>query len=428
MIPVSAPHQLSYSSFLPNYFCLIEKHHTAFVCIPKNASTYLKSIAIYAKEGEILSVENDIRQRIGYIPPNKYLIPVAKMPQYKKRNGEVLKFAVWRVPVEHLISTYKWFLMEKNFNSLSLYKNDSFAKFLKFVELELGKSNPLSQDEQIRKQTDYYEPLDVDYIVHIKELNNFLIQNGIKTLDIPQNQSCQIHITVTEEQINKIKALYKEDYLLLNQENFIQDTTSAYSSYLRIAPYNNVYSNTLGMRGNMGKVISLFTMFQKTQEETWKLKAEDLLNEIWEKCSKDSPLSYANGLCGVGVGVEYLLQHSFAEGNADEVLSDLDYVIFHEINMRTLSELNVDNGILGIAYYLYQRLHYRKESEEETVLTLKEHTIYLIDWLEEAIMNHSTKADYYETYFTLTLLHKLNIFNIKIEKLMRHCENILTIK
>ena len=188
------------------------------------------------------------------------------------------------------------------------------------------------------------------------------------------------------------------------------------------------FSNTIGMNGYMGKIISLFSLYQKTREPKWESQAESLLNTVLEKSYRNSPLSYGEGLCGVGYGLEYLLQNHIVEGEADEVLSDIDTLVLNEINRRTLQGLNIDDGILGLAYYLYCRLHYRTESEKKVVLTLKEYVIYLIDWIEEAIWDNSRKSNFYETYFILTLLHKLNIFSSKVEKLQDAVMGLLTLK
>lgn len=418
-----------HSPFFQNHFCLIEKYKTAFVCISKNASTYLKNIAIYAKEGDKDLSENEIHTRVGYSPQNGYLIPISKMSDYEEKYGKLLKFVVWRDPVERLISNYKWFLQEGNwrgyFHWLNLYEDNSFERFLEFVEFELGKSNPMMQDEHIRKQTDYYNALDVDCIVRISELNHFLIQNGIPTLETQNNQTRRSKVKVTPEQINRIKELYKDDYSLPEHINAITLESLCVSKAHAV---DGSFSNTIGMNGNMGKVISLFSLYQKTQEPKWESQAESLLTNILEKCNRNSPLSYGEGLCGVGYGLEYLLQNHMVEGEADEVLSDIDTLVVNEINKRTLQGLNIDDGILGLAYYLYCRLHYRTESEERIVLTLKGHVIYLIDWIEEAIRDNSRKSNFYETYFILTLLHKLNILNAKIEKLQDAVMGILTLK
>lgn len=418
-----------HNPFFQNYFCLIEKHETAFVCISKNASTYLKNIAIYAKEGDKGLSENEIHTRVGYSPQNGYLVPISKMSDYEEKYGKLLKFAVWRDPVERLISSYKWFMQEGNwrvyFNWLSLYEDNSFERFLEFVEFELGKSDPMMQDEHIRKQADYYKVLDVDCVVRISELNHFLIQNGIPTLEIQNNQTRKSKVEVTLEQINRIKELYKDDYSLPEHINTVTLESLCVSKAHAV---DGSFSNTIGMNGYMGKIISLFSLYQKTREPKWESQAESLLNTVLEKSYRNSPLSYGEGLCGVGYGLEYLLQNHIVEGEADEVLSDIDTLVLNEINRRTLQGLNIDDGILGLAYYLYCRLHYRTESEEKVVLTLKEYVIYLIDWIEEAIWDNSRKSNFYETYFILTLLHKLNIFSSKVEKLQDAVMGLLTLK
>lgn len=58
-------------------------------------------------------------------------------------------------------------------------------------------------------------------------------------------------------------------------------------------------------------------------------------------------------------------------------------------------------------------------------MDLKEYTIYLIDWIAEALQDNSTDKDYYEFYFILVLLHTLNIMNAKIENLLECCDKKL---
>ena len=94
MTQQSNSEQTCHSPFFQNYFCLIEKHETALVCISKNASTYLKNIAIYAKEGDKGLSENEIHTRVGYSPQNGYLVPISKMSDYEEKYGKLLKFAV----------------------------------------------------------------------------------------------------------------------------------------------------------------------------------------------------------------------------------------------------------------------------------------------------------------------------------------------
>lgn len=203
----------------------------------------------------------------------------------------------------------------------------------------------------------------------------------------------------------------KDVSLTMNESKFKSDL-----------PNNSLEFNSLGIYGCMKEIISLFTIYKISKIKSKKKIAEELLDETLEKCRLNSPISYGNGLCGIGIGLEYLLQNRFVIGNADEVLSDIDKRIFSEINDRNLTDLTIDNGILGLGYYLYYRLFYRKESNEFAALDLKEHVIYLVDWIDDVTNNIQIYGFLrYELYFILNLLNQLNIFPAKIEKLIKRC-------
>lgn len=189
------------------------------------------------------------------------------------------------------------------------------------------------------------------------------------------------------------------------------------------------FLDTIGMNGNMGKVIALFQLYRNTGEEDWETEAEKLLYATINECNQIQSLSYSSGLCGVGVGIEYLIQNRYIEGDADELLSELDNQVIYAINGKPTLDLDIQSGILGLACYMYSRLHYRKNSEETIVLRLKEQVIYLIDWIANTMQDSSINKDYYEIYFTLILLHQLNILNAKVENMLEWCNKaILTLK
>lgn len=205
-----------FSPFMQNYFCIMEEYRAAFVVISKNAVTTLKNITIYAKEGAIPEDEFATHDYIGYSPYNGFLVPVDEMPPYEALYGKYLKFAVWRDPVKRLVSVYRCFMLEKArrvyFNYLGLYTNPSFERFMQFVEFELQKENPLYQDEHIRRQSDYYSKEDVDYIVPVEELDDFLIAHGIPVLPEKSNVSSLPFILKDEDLICKIQEWYQKDY------------------------------------------------------------------------------------------------------------------------------------------------------------------------------------------------------------------------
>lgn len=221
MHQLSTPTNTYHSPFMANYFCIMEKYQAAFIAISKNAVTYLKNIVIYSKENMIPKTEEKTHEYIGFTPHNGFLIPVSEMPQYERVHGKILKFAVWRDPVQRLLSTYKWFILEKHprfyFNIwLDFHQDCSFERFVEFVKFELGKKRILAQDEHIRKQSDYYSFFDVDYIVPIENLNHFLAEHHIPVLAEKSNESQKYNIEINKTVMDEIQNLYLNDYQLFN--------------------------------------------------------------------------------------------------------------------------------------------------------------------------------------------------------------------
>lgn len=201
--------------FFRNFFCIIKERQAAFVCISKNACTSLKAIAIYHKIGLRLGKERDIHQTVGFTPDNGFLVMVGEMPAYEKSHGQLLKFAVWRDPIERLVSAYKWFILAGEnrvyFKWVNLYQNCSFDRFIDFAAFELGKSDPENQDEHIRRQSDYYRAEDVDVIVPLEKLDTFLLHNRLLVLQ-QLNETADRRFDATDRQKERIRALYEQDY------------------------------------------------------------------------------------------------------------------------------------------------------------------------------------------------------------------------
>jgi hypothetical protein len=206
------------SPFSDSYYCVIEKNGLAFVTIAKNGLIHLKNIAIYNKTGyypEGLEAHN----LIGYKENEHYLYKKTDRVAMEQKFGKLVRFAVWRDPVQRLISCYKLFILEKEprpyFSYCGLYQDTSFDRFMEFVRFELGKSNPVYQDEHIRKQSDYYKPEDVDYIIPIHKLNQFLTDHNVPIVQEKANKTSVDFRLTDERYIDEIKKLYADDYNII---------------------------------------------------------------------------------------------------------------------------------------------------------------------------------------------------------------------
>ena len=129
-----------------------------------------------------------------------------------------MKIAVLRDPVERLVSCYKNFCLEyhhqqrRYFEYLDLCREPSFDRFMEFVRFEMGKSDPLYQDEHIRRQSDYYSCEDVDYIVPIEKLDTFLQVYKIPQVGDIRNSTHAKFALINTDYIEEIKDLYRLDY------------------------------------------------------------------------------------------------------------------------------------------------------------------------------------------------------------------------
>lgn len=219
------------------------------------------------------------------------------------------------------------------------------------------------------------------------------------------------------------------DFTLFAIDSFNKFLNESYFLFPQIKESRKVYcakdiiEKELGMYGKMGEVINLYSMYKETNEEKWKIIAENLLDEIIEQCDNHVPLDYGSGLCGIGVGIEWFIHNNYIEGDADNILAEIDGKILHAINARNITQASISHGILGIAYYIYNRLCYRKKVETSVTLILKEYSIYLLDWMEEVLQDEEKEKDYKEFYFILILFHQLDIYNAKVIRLLECCDN-----
>ena len=211
----------THSYFPGNNFCVIEKYNLAFVALAKNGMSHLKRTAYYSRTG-IWPEKGKIYQIMGTSPTGDYLFKVTNKGAIEKRYGKIKYFAVWRDPVERVISYYKRFILEGDrginspyFNYLGLHIDDSFDRFMEFVRFELSKSNSLFQDQHIRRQSDYYQLDDVDVIVPLNKLNSFLVAHDVPLIEKKSNATTvEFHIE-NKAYIEEIKELYKSDYAIL---------------------------------------------------------------------------------------------------------------------------------------------------------------------------------------------------------------------
>lgn len=153
---------------------------------------------------------------------------------------------------------------------------------------------------------------------------------------------------------------------------------------------DRIFENSIGMYGKMGKIITLFRLYKDTKKVTWKESAETLLEEAINECNESTPIGYGNGLCGFGFGIEWLIQNGCIDGNADDILYEIDDKITAYLQDCQEVKTDIREGWLGIAVYFHQRLHYRQSLTNPRTIELLDSTNILMDKITNNINNNLT--------------------------------------
>ncbi len=120
---------------------------------------------------------------------------------------------------------------------------------------------------------------------------------------------------------------------------------------------NASFIDNLGlMHGKMGISIFFFHLARKTNNKIYEDYAGELIDEIYEEISVNTPIDFENGLAGIGWGIEYLIQNGFIEADTDEVLEEFDDSIIHELTNNTPDTIDILNGLCGYILYFQSRL------------------------------------------------------------------------
>ena len=131
---------------------------------------------------------------------------------------------------------------------------------------------------------------------------------------------------------------------------------SKYEQALAFLTINCSFVPDLGLfHGKMGFVLFFAHYAKINNSAIYDDLAGKLMDEICAELHKESSISLESGLCGIGWGIEYLVQNKFMEGNTDEILKDIDNRIM-EYNPKRMNDLSFRHGLGGILAYVVARL------------------------------------------------------------------------
>lgn len=142
---------------------------------------------------------------------------------------------------------------------------------------------------------------------------------------------------------------------------------------------NVSFTQNLGLlHGKMGIAIIFFKLSRKYNNQHYRKYAGELIDEIYEEISPETPVDFENGLAGIGWGIEYLIQNKFLESQTENVLEECDNLIIDDLKNNRLNDEHKTRKLLGAGFYFLIRFKNPKTNPSPDALN---HVDKIITWL-----------------------------------------------
>jgi len=161
---------------------------------------------------------------------------------------------------------------------------------------------------------------------------------------------------------------------------------------------NASFIDNIGLlNGKMGISIAFYHLARQTGNKIYEDYAGELIDEIYEEITVNMPCDFENGLSGIGWGIEYLVQNGFIEADTDEVLSEFDEKLLHELTFHRPEGTELVGFLLSLGAYYLMRLKGR--AGENPIWQKNSQTLAMVfDLLEQnepQTTNHKLLAFYF---------------------------------
>lgn len=108
--------------------------------------------------------------------------------------------------------------------------------------------------------------------------------------------------------------------------------------------------------GKTGMSLFFFLLFRYTGNRWYEGFAEKLLEDVCGGLSLHCPVTFADGLCGIGWAIGFLKKEGFIEGDTDDILEEVDRQVM-ERDVHRITDASLETGLAGIAAYVRSRLN-----------------------------------------------------------------------
>lgn len=175
----------------------------------------------------------------------------------------------------------------------------------------------------------------------------------------------KIEFPISTELVEKLKYIQQHSLIIPKEINDKKEALRLIAAYFlrygQTCIFNGLYYGKLG--------ISIFLCHYSrfVKNERYTEKAIELIQQTKDALEQHFELYYADGLLGIGSGIEYLYAHGFLEGDSNEILEDIDNIVC-VLMEKAVNEVDFNklNSIYNFENYLKWRA--KNKNIKESVL------------------------------------------------------------
>lgn len=193
-----------------------------------------------------------------------------------------------------------------------------------------------------------------------------------------------------------------------------------------LTQYEN--STSLGLEnGRCGLALLFFLLSEKNAG--YEEKALMHLNYLLEHVYESSSLSFNKGLMGIGWTLEFLTQNQYIPNSNDNLLNEIDDIIYKWVNFYQLNSFSIQDGYLGALLYFCYRLKGDRIMIPYRELALKECTIRILGKLYIEIERQTnarlSETEWRQLHVLAGLFRRMNIQNHIVSDILRITQNMV---
>ena len=118
--------------------------------------------------------------------------------------------------------------------------------------------------------------------------------------------------------------------------------------------------------GKIGQCIYFYYISRLLKNKDYNQKAELLTDEIFKQVMKLKVYDIKTGLAGIGLGIDYLIENTFIEGDINDILGNVDDVLFKQLcNPDKLYNSDISLQLQLIYYFMVRLKKQKRNSENE---------------------------------------------------------------